>query len=279
VTPSDVSGVPVPGDHDEAAATPVPSSEGAAAPVDPRDPTAGVRRLSVWAYLGIVLGFMLVTLVATFFTVDKNSSEEALTENADLVRQLVRLAPQLLYVCGVIVVLRWWRPVLVDRRPVRRWVWGVPAVMALTIVVCTNYSGLREKPLGFVVLLLVYGLAIGAVEELLFRGIGVTAFRINGYREGRVALWTSVVFALSHAAGGPIQVIATLAAGYLFYLVRRVSGGLLLAVVVHGFWDFSILSAGVVGGETYRLVPVFILVEVGLALLLVLVGRRRIEPV
>lgn len=59
-------------------------------------------------------------------------------------------------------------------------------------------------------------------------------------------------------------------------LVRRVSGGLLLGAVLHGLWDFGILSAGVVG-DAYRLVPIFTLVGAGLVLALLL-GRRRIEP-
>jgi membrane protease YdiL (CAAX protease family) len=93
-------------------------------------------------------------------------------------------------------------------------------------------------------------------------------------------LWTTVLFSVAHAAsliGGPLQVLSALGAGFLYYLVRRVSGGLVLAAVVHGLTDFGILSAGVVDDEVYGLAPMFLLVELGL-LLVILVRRRHIEP-
>ena len=40
----------------------------------------------------------------------------------------------LIFVSGVVAVLGWRRPVLVDDRPVQRWVWAIPAVLALSIV-------------------------------------------------------------------------------------------------------------------------------------------------
>ena len=71
--------------------------------------------------------------------------------------------------------------------------------------------------------------------------------------------------------------LSTLGTGYLFYLVRHVSGGLLLAAIVHGLWDFGVLSAGVVKGEVYGAVPAILVVEIVL-LLVLLAFHRRIEP-
>ena len=86
----------------------------------------------------------------------------------------------------------------------------------------------------------------------MFRGIGVTTFRVNGFSEGRVALWSSVVFgavhltnALSTGGAAVAQAIAVSFAGYFFYLTRRVSGGLVVPAVLHGLFDFSILSGAV----------------------------------
>ena len=157
--------------------------------------------------------------------------------------------------------------------------WIVPVALLLTTLGVTNYGGLAEKSVAFVCLLL-GSLMIGCAEEVLFRGIGVTMFRANGQSERMVALWTTIIFALAHAAsllGGPLQVLSTLGTGYLFYLVRRVSGGLLLAALVHGLWDFGVLSAGVVKGEVYGAVPAILVVEIVL-LLVLLAFHRRIEP-
>ena len=41
-------------------------------------------------------------------------------------------------------------------------------------------------------------------------------------------------------------------AGYFFYLTRRVSGGLIVPAVLHGMFDFSILSGGVTGDGILR---------------------------
>jgi hypothetical protein len=246
-----------------------------------RDPTRGIRRLSVSGFLGIVAGYLFVLIVATVFTLDATLSTPGYTETRDVGgRLVVRMAFPLAFVCVVITALGWWRPVLVDHLPVRRWVWIVPAAIAVTALAATNYAGLAAKPASFVVLLLLGSLMVGLAEELLFRGVGVTAFRVNGHGEGAVALWTTVVFSLAHAAsllGGPLQVLSTLGAGYLYYLVRRVTGTLLAAALVHGLWDVGVFSASVVEDEVYGAVPLFLVVEAAL-LLLLLVLRRRIEP-
>jgi hypothetical protein len=56
-----------------------------------------------------------------------------------------------------------------------------------------------------------------------------------------------------------------------------VTGTLLAAALVHGLWDFGVLSAGIVEDEVYGAVPLFLVVEVAL-LLLLLALHRRIEP-
>jgi hypothetical protein len=43
------------------------------------------------------------------------------------------------------------------------------------------------------VLLLLGALMVGFAEEGMFRRIGVTTFRINGFSEGKVGLWSSCV--------------------------------------------------------------------------------------
>jgi len=242
-------------------------------------PPAG--RLSIGAYLGVVAAYLVLLVISTFFTLDPSPDLPGFRTTDGVLRQLVlRMAAPLAFVLLVVGRLGWWRPVWVDERPVRPWLRVVPLSIGLTILGCTNYPGLARSPASFVLLLLTGSLMIGFAEELLFRGLGVTAFRRAGHRELSVAVWTSVLFSLAHAAsllGGPLQLLAALGAGFLYYLVRRVSGGLLLPAVLHGLWNFGILSAGVVEGEIYDLVPMFLLTELVL-LVVVLVGIRKIEP-
>src|SRR6476620_8273162 len=83
----------------------------------------------------------------------------------------------------------------------------------------------------------------------MFRGIGVTAFRQAGFSEGKVALWTCVLFGLAHSTnvfsegfGALPQVLITAVAGYFFYIIRRVSGLLIVAMILHGLWDFGLTT-------------------------------------
>ena len=74
-----------------------------------------------------------------------------------------------------------------------------------------------------------------------------------------------------------MQAIAVSFAGYFFYLTRRVSGGLVVPAVLHGLFDFSILSGTVVDDPAYAGGVAAILAYPIVAIIL-LVRRHRIEP-
>lgn len=190
----------------------------------------------------------------------------------------------LILVLASIGWLRWWRPVYVDDKPVRPWLIAIPVTMLVTILIVTNYSGLATRGIGFTLLLLLSMMFVGFAEEGMFRGIGLTALRRDGFTEGKAALWSTVAFALAHATnlltegtGAFAQVLATAVAGYFFYLIRRRTAGLLVPSIVHGLWDFSLISGAVVPGASNLLGGLSFLVMVILAVLL-LVKRHDIEP-
>jgi len=134
--------------------------------------------------------------------------------------------------------------------------------------------------LSFTVLLLVGCLFIGVSEELMFRGIGVTTFRQAGFSEGKVALWTCVLFGLAHATNiftegisALTQVLITAAAGYFFYIIRRVSGMLIVSMVMHGLWDFGLFTNTLTTPPGIGVVA-FILADVVLAIVAVATIRK-----
>lgn len=241
------------------------------------------RHLAVRWYLVLVVGYVALVQVLGFALTRGSDSGY---DSADGLWRSITLpvGVGLVLVAVTVAVLRWWRPVFRDDRPVRRWVAVVPIVMIVAIGLGTNYAGLVDRGTGFALLLLVSALFVGFAEEGLFRGIGVTVLRARGMPEGRVALWSSVVFGLAHSANlislGPralVQVLVVAVAGYFFYLVRRRGGGLLLPAVLHALWDFSLITASIVPGETYTASTV---VVVGLLVVAAVVGagRHRIEP-
>jgi hypothetical protein len=254
---------------------------------DPSDPTTGVRKLSIPVYIGIVILYLvLLQVVGRAATAGLDDAEylQFTTSEQVALALLLPVGLSLVFVYAVVAVLGWWRPVFIDHKPVQRWVWVVPIVFAVCILLAVNYPGLADKRGGFVVLLLLSALCVGFAEEGMYRGIGVTAFRVNGSSEGRVALWTSIIFGASHltnvfsAGGGAIaQAVIVTFAGYFFYLTRRVSGTLILGAVLHGLFDFSLLSGSVGDDEVYLGSGAAILAYVVLGTIL-LVRRRRIEP-
>lgn len=248
--------------------------------------TAG-RRLSVPAFLAIAAADVALIAVVGALSpsgLDGFDPGELHTTKDVALGLLVPIGSSLVFVYAVVAWLGWWRPVFVDRRPVQRWVWVVPAIFVVAIAVAIDYGALADKGAGFVAVLLLTTLCVGFSEEGLFRGIGVTVFRTNGFTEGKVALWSSVVFgavhlsnALDGSGGGAVaQAVAVSFAGYFFYLTRRVSGGLLVPALIHSLFDFSLLS-GSLGETTYAggIGPILAYVVIAL----VLVARRhRIEP-
>jgi CAAX protease family protein len=248
--------------------------------------TPGMSMVPVWAYLVITATYLVIVQgVSQLLTTGMRTTYAAPASVSELWRGItVPVFTSLVFVYAVVAALGWWRPVFTDGKPVRRWVWLIPLIMVVTVVAGVNYTGLARNGGGFTGLLALSMLGVGFAEEGMFRGLGVVTFRVNGFAESKVAWWTCVVFGLAHAANvisdGPralIQVLTTAVAGYFFYLARRVSGGLVIPAVLHGLWDFGLISGLVVAGQTYAGTILFVVADVVLAVI-VLVRRHQIEP-
>ena len=70
-------------------------------------------------------------------------------------------------------------------------------ILVISIVLATDYAALGDTSVGFVLALVVVP-SVGWGEEGVFRGIGVTSLRDRGLTEGKVAVWSSVVFGAAH---------------------------------------------------------------------------------
>ena len=241
------------------------------------------RRLPLAGWAAVVIAYLVVLKVGGLLVgPDVSGVDEVQTDEQVLRTFVIPIGTSLLFAIGVTTWLGWWRPVLVERRRVQRWVLVVPVLFLLAIVAGTNYGELADRSGSFVVLLLLGMLFVGFAEELMFRGLGVHVLRQHGMTEGRVALWSSVVFGLAHITnaidtGGAAvgQAIAVSFAGYFFYLTRRAAGTLLVGAVVHGLFDFSITTTEI-GGENYAGAVAALLIYPALGAI-VLLRRRHIE--
>lgn len=150
-------------------------------------------------------------------------------------------------------LLGWWRPALFDRERSRhRWPIVVPIVMAVAAVMNLAGTDWSAYDGAFFAASLVL-LLVGFTEELVCRGLLLVSLR-SRLGEGWVWFITSALFGLSHLvnillgaadSSTAFQVGAAFLAGTSFYILRRTTGSLVLAMVLHGVWDFSVFATGV----------------------------------
>jgi membrane protease YdiL (CAAX protease family) len=158
----------------------------------------------------------------------------------------------------------WWQPLLHEEEPLTRprWRWLIPALMCGTILVTLIAAPWHQFTTGLVLLILVGTLMVGFAEEIIFRGYLLVGAR-SRYSEVGAWFLTSALFALFHglniitgqAVGATIQqIIFAFLFGSGLYLIRRISGLLVVGMVIHGLWDFSsFIGAG--RGDTVDAVP------------------------
>ena len=164
-----------------------------------REPSRPRKSLPYWGFALIVVAYLAIiqgggTLMARVSGAD----DDFTTTRGVLLNMWIPLGAALVFTYAVVAFLRWGRPVLVDDRPVQRWVRIVPVVLVVSILVAIDYADLMEKSFTYVVVLLVATQMVGWGEEGMFRGIGVTTLRSHGLTEGKVALWSSLIFGAVH---------------------------------------------------------------------------------
>lgn len=246
------------------------------------------RPLPYWLFAVVVVTYLAIIQGGGLLAAHVGGvGDDALTTTRGvLVTMVVPLGAALLFTYGVIAALGRLRAVLVDDRPTQRWVIVVPIIFAVCILVAVDYGALSEKTAGFVVVLLLATQLVGWGEEGMFRGLGVTTLREHGLTEGRVALMSSLIFGAVHLSnvvgrgvGALPQALIVSLAGYFFYLTRRRTGGNAVNSVLHGLFDFSLLTGTAIlvdqGAYVGSLAAILAYVATGAVLL---VRRRRIEP-
>ena len=166
-----------------------------------------------------------------------------------------------LFGCAFLVVaisiLGWWRLVLFDKsKSGPQWVWILPIVMAAIIL--NNFLGMPSGKLSAELLLWssLGAVGVGFGEEMITRGSMVVGLR-SRFTEGRVWFISTLLFSALHIpnvifglpiSAMPIQVLLTFIMGSGFYIIRRMSGTLILPMILHGLWDSSLFLNVATGG-------------------------------
>lgn len=133
------------------------------------------------------------------------------------------------------------------------WLWAIPAVMALGILLRLLRAPWSRAGTAYVVWAFIGTALVGISEELLTRGILVDLVQADGRGPVLVALITSVIFGLLHGANvlngqdartTAIQVAGTIPMGLALFASLAVSGTLWLPIALHFLLDFSLVLQG-----------------------------------
>ncbi len=181
----------------------------------------------------------------------------------------------------MVTIFGWWRPALIEqKRRYPAWIWIFPgALVVLAVLALILGDSSRVTPQMWL-LLVVGSLLVGFNEELLTRGQLIVALRS---RFGELGVWffSTLLFSLLHVPNmffgtgvlGIGQLFITFFLGSALYLTRRVSGGLIVGMLVHALWDFSSFAA--IGDNTT--LPSLLGVGFGVAAMIVAIVLTRRE--
>ena len=154
----------------------------------------------------------------------------------------------------VTTLLGWWRPVLreLPTDPARppRWLLAVPILVFVATLLGIDYGNLGNMGAAMIAWLALGTALVGFSEEITYRGLALVGFR-GGYGEVKVWLFTSLLFGLLHGVNlvlgqGAVPTIRqfffAFVLGSVFYAIRRISGTIVVIMVLHALWDFGSFS-------------------------------------
>ncbi len=212
---------------------------------------------NLWIGLGVFIGYMVIVFAMwTVFDIDYEAVQD--TQQLALEGILIPVAVGAVYLAVVTSLLGWWGPALREQtRNVPRWLVIVPIVFTIGGLMSFGGADFGAIELTHVLTIGAGVLLVGFSEELVSRGILLTGAR-GTFNE--IAAWftTCLMFGLLHiiniAFGAPtsstgFQIVAAFLAGSTFYITRRVTGSLVVAMLMHALWDWGSLVNKAVDSE------------------------------
>lgn len=149
----------------------------------------------------------------------------------------------------------WWKPILWDERPVPRWLLLMPLLLAATIALTFDPQRVAQRESAFLLWAALGTLGVGFCEEVVYRGIAVVGFR-ERLPEWMAWLFSSLLFALIHFwntfagqswAATQDQLVSTFIFASFMYTSRRATGTIVVPMLLHAAWDFSLFASAPAG--------------------------------
>lgn len=241
----------------------------------------------VWIGLLIAVGYLFIILPIQKLSgipyQDFGASADNLYRSA-----IISMAAGAIALIIVTSLLGWWRPALYDNT-LQRWTYKWPIIAPLFLLLgaianlfSTDFSKFDAK---FILILITFGLLVGFCEEITYRGLLLTSLR-SKLSEGWVCILTSIIFGLIHGSNIVLgqDILTTITQfffaalmGFSLYIVRRVTGSLIWAMLLHGLWDVSVFMSEYSSADNNGLGGLSIMVAAPLSIIFLFIVFRKIK--
>jgi len=149
----------------------------------------------------------------------------------------------------------WWKEIWRDKYHIKDHWWMHIFLVLFLIAISMNLIVCHIGSLShsYIFVTLVATIMVGYSEELLTRGLLVCGARGSGYSEVKVFYIVMIVFGLIHGInfingqGLWLTIEQMFMAGLLggvFYTIYRKTGFLIVPMIIHALWDFSLFTQG-----------------------------------
>lgn len=238
------------------------------------------KKLRVKPSVGIGIAILLVYLVIFYTTWAINNVDYETMANTVESAKLTYAFPTLfgsLFLVVAVTFLGWWKPVLFDKvKSGPRWAWIAPITMFVIALLALTGTQAENASTMLIIWIILGGLGVGIGEEIATRGTLIVGLR-SKLNEGKVWLYSTLIFMALHIpnvffglppSGVLPQLVLTFIAGSMLYATRRVTGTLLIPILLHGLWDTSIFLPRATGYEgplaaaSFLLYPIAIIVSI-----------------
>ncbi|WP_062076605.1 CPBP family intramembrane glutamic endopeptidase [Demequina globuliformis] len=204
---------------------------------------------NLWMGLAVFLGYVAVMFVMwTVMDTDYEAVQD--TQQNALEGIVIPVAVGAAFLVVATSLLGWWAPALREKtRNLPKWLLIVPILFTVGGAMSLGGADFGALELTHILTIGAGVLLVGFSEELVSRGILLTGARGT---VGEIASWfiTCLMFGLLHviniAFGAPVsstgfQILAAFLAGSTFYISRRVTGTLVVPMLMHALWDWGSL--------------------------------------
>lgn len=149
-------------------------------------------------------------------------------------------------------VLGWWKPAMRETERIGpSWArWALPGALAAGAIINLATTGWDKLDGEFIAAIAIGTAAVGFSEELLTRGLMLVGAR-GSMSERWAMVFTAFMFGILHVtnaffgqsvADTARQTVFAVIVGVMYYVTRRVTGTLVVTMVVHWLWDFGVFA-------------------------------------